>query len=534
VIGRQSKLITALIFAVFSTIVQAQGAAGEFRFNVDKFTITGDNPLGDGAMDVLAPYVGDQFGLDGLSAAADALEQALIKEGFSFHRVSLPPQSLDTGVVELQVIRFSIGNVNIEGNEHFDRDNLLHSLPQLTPGETPNTQALSRSLKMANNHASKKVALKFKESEQEGNAIDADLTVKDQSPQMIFVSADNTGTKQTEEIRTTLGYQYGNLFNKDHSLTATLTVSPEDVDATRQVGLSYLIPMYTHGATLSFLVSDSEINSGNVANNDAITGRGSAYSVTYARPFLTEGNFEHQWSASLQHKNFEGEQVSNQGNTPFADALSAPLNLGYSFNWRQSRGALSGGLNFAINTQTSASNDADYAAAANKPEAKSDWQAIRYHLAYDRLIGESWMLHLGLSGQDSSDLLISGEKFGVGGTTTLRGFEERSITGDSGYQSSIELWFPPVASVRFLAFVDMAKIEDNFSVNNPPVHKYSYDLQSAGFGMRWSWKQQLSVSLDYGKITKGITATDRFNAGTSSPVNLKDDDKAHFSLVYRF
>jgi hemolysin activation/secretion protein len=529
VIGRQSKLITALIFAVFSTIAQAQGAAGEFRFNVDKFTITGDNPLGDGAMDVLAPYVGDQFGLDGLSAAADALEQALIKEGFSFHRVSLPPQSLDTGVVELQVIRFSIGNVNIEGNEHFDRDNLLHSLPQLMPGETPNTQALSRSLKMANNHASKKVALKFKESEQEGNAIDADLTVKDQSPQMIFVSADNTGSKDSEEIRTTLGYQYGNLFNKDHSITATLTVAPEDVDATQQIGLSYLMPLYAHGATLSFLVSDSEINSGDVANNIAITGRGSVYAVTYTRPFLTEGNFEHQWSAGLQHKNFESELV---GTATLSEVLSAPLDLGYGFNLRQSRGAFSGGLNVAINTQTSASNDADYVLATNKPEAKSDWQAIRYRLAYDRLIGDSWMLHLGLSGQNSSDLLISGEKFGVGGMSTLRGFEERSMLGDSGYQTSIELWFPPVATMRFLAFVDTATVEDNSS---PTVPATSFDLQSLGFGMRWSWKQQLSVSLDYGKITKGITASEGPNAGsTSPPINLKDDDKAHFSLVYRF
>ena len=277
VIGnRQSKLITALVFMLLSVVAHAQGAAGEFRFNVGSFSVTGDNPLGDSAQKVLEPYVGDQFGLDGLSAAADALEQALIKAGYSFHRVSLPPQALDTGNVELQVIRFAVGEVRVKGNKHFDEENLLRSLPHLSPGETPNTQALARSLKIANQHASKKVAVKFRESEQGDNAIDAELTVKDQSPQMVFLSADNTGSKDAEEIRTTIGYQHGNLFNRDHSLTATLTVAPEDVDATTQIGLSYLVPMYEHGATMNFLLSDSEINSGSVANGTAVTDRSAA------------------------------------------------------------------------------------------------------------------------------------------------------------------------------------------------------------------------------------------------------------------
>ncbi len=526
-IGKQSKLITALLFVVFSALAQAQGAAGEFRFNVERFTITGDNPLGDGALDVLAPYVGDQFGLDGLSAAADALEQALIKVGYSFHRVSLPPQSLDTGVVELQVIRFGIGNVNITGNEHFDRDNLLHSLPQLAPGETPNTQALSRSLKLANNHASKKVALKFKESEQEGNAIDADLTVKDQSPQMIFISADNTGSKQTEEIRTTLGYQYGNLFNKDHSITATLTVSPEDVDATKQFGIAYHVPLYAHGASLDFLVSDSEINTGEVATA-TVTGKGSVYALTYTRPFLTEGNFEHYWSLGYQNKKFDNEQVAG-GIVQTSDAKSAPLDIGYGFTLRSSTNVLSGGINALFYTDGE-EDDFTRQTGADVIGVKGD-SSFRFNLAYDQSIFSNWFGHIGLSGQNSGDNLYSGEQFGVGGARSLRGFEERTMLGDSGYQINAELWFPSWLGVRFLVFVDQAYVERN---KTPNTAKTNFDLQSVGFGARWAWKQQLSVSLDYGKITKGISATEDINNGSPDPINLKDDDKAHFSLVYRF
>ncbi len=527
---RKFNLISALLFLAISTAAQSQGATGEFRFNVEQFTVSGDNPLGDSAQDVLQPYVGDQFGLDGLAAAADALEQALVKAGYSFHRVSLPPQALDSGVVNLEVIRFRIGEIKITGNQHFDEENLLNALPQLRSGETPNTQAMSRSLKLANNHASKKVGLKFRESEQ-GNGIDAELAVKDQSPQMVFISADNTGSRDSEEIRTTIGYQHGNLFNKDHSLTATLTVAPEDVDATTQIGLAYRVPMYSHGATMDFLLSDSEINSGSVANGTAVTGQGSVFAFTYTRPIMTEGNFEHQWTAGVQYKNFENEINLGGGLLVNSEVLSAPLDLGYSFNWRQQRGALSGGINLLTNLQSSAGNDADYAAV--RTGATSDWTAYRYRLAYDRLIGDNWLAHLGVSGQQSDDILVSGEQFGVGGMSTLRGFEERTMLGDFGYQVSAELWFPPVYQMRFLVFVDAANVEKNENAATVGTGT-SFDLQSVGLGMRWSWKQQLSISVDYGKITKGILATEDINVGSPTPINLKDDDKAHFSLVYRF
>jgi len=89
--------------------LRSQGVHGQRR------QPSGDNPLGDRAQELLRPYLGEQSGLEGLSAAADALEQALIEAGYSFHRVSLPPQSLDSGQVELRVVAFALGQIAIEG-----------------------------------------------------------------------------------------------------------------------------------------------------------------------------------------------------------------------------------------------------------------------------------------------------------------------------------------------------------------------------------------------------------------------------------
>ena len=86
---------------------------------------------------------------------------------------------------------------------------------------------LSRSLEIANTHASETTSLRFKEGEA-SDSIDAVLNVEDRNHRY-FRNPDNTGPKDDNEYRTTLGYQHGNLFGQDHQATATLTTAPEDL-----------------------------------------------------------------------------------------------------------------------------------------------------------------------------------------------------------------------------------------------------------------------------------------------------------------
>lgn len=519
---RVKLVLTLFLIPLVITHGFAQNSFQPVTFTVNSFVINGDNPIGDKAQQLLQPYLGEQYGLEGLSAAADALEQAIISAGYSFHRVSLPPQQLTSGSVEFRVVRFEIGAVNISDNQFFDNENIQQSLPHLRSQSTPNTKELSRQLKLANNHASKNITVKFKEGEME-NTIDAQLTVQDSNPQLFFVTLDNTGTKETKEIRSTLGYQHGNLFNKDHAVTATLTVAPEDPSATTQIGLNYHIPLYDFGSNLDFLFSDSEVNSGETGSANEVTGKGTVIGASYSRPLLSGTSFDHQWSAGFQFKSFDNE-------TPLGEEPvdSFPLTLGYLFSYNGMASVLSGGLNFASNIDSGSNNsDENYFTSSFGRVDSNSWSALRYNLSFDQVFAESWLFHAGMSGQYSDDLLISGEQFGVGGSKSLRGFEERTVTGDRGYQTSVEIWTPVYAGSRFLMFVDQASVEDLFS-------DVTYDLLSAGLGLRWSWKQQLSVSMDFGVILKGLETDEGINTGTDDPINLEDDSKAHFNLVYRF
>ena len=79
--------------------------------------------------------------------------------------------------------------------------------------------------------------------------------------------------------------------------------------------------------------------------------------------------------------------------------------------------------------------------------------------------------------------------------------------------------------MRFSVFYDLAHVEfnDGDTAANEGV---DFDLSSAGFGMFWSWKESLSVSLNYGVIGEG--------GGLDDTINQDGDDKLHVGLVYRF
>ena len=508
-----------LLFLLSSLIFSnafAQSTVEEIRFRVDRYEIVGDNPLGDSrALSVVSPFVGDQFGLDGLSAAADALERELVVSGYNFHRVSLPPQELNDGVVQLRISQFAVGQVLVEGNRFFNDENVLNTVPELTSGDAPNMRELSRSLEIANSHASKATTLRFREGE-ESDTIDAVLSVEDRDPQVFFLTLDNTGPKDDNEYRTTLGYQHGNLLNRDHQLTATLTTAPEDTESSTQYGLSYRIPLYGHGGNVDFLFSDSDSFSQPFEGIEA-TGAGTVFGVIYSRPFLSSGDFKHRWSIGYQQKTFDN--TVDPGFSEY-EVVSAPVELGYSFTYLTPSSQLSGGFTFLNEV---GDDDTDY--EQDRLEAESGWSAFRYNLSYDYLLGSEWLAHISFSGQSTDALLISGEQFAVGGSTTLRGFEERSVTGDSGYESSLELWLPPFEAydLRFFVFYDVAALEYN---EGDTVEAIDYELSSAGLGARGSWGDNLSYGLDYGSIGEG--------GGPDGTINQDGDNRFHFNLVYRF
>jgi hemolysin activation/secretion protein len=96
--------------------------------------------------------------------------------------------------------------------------------------------------------------------------------------------------------------------------------------------------------------------------------------------------------------------------------------------------------------------------------------------------------------QHSGDPLVSGEQFGLGGAQSVRGYQERELSGDSGWQLSVELlsprlgtdWLPTTPDLRLVAFADAGEVH-NQAGTACSAAATRCRATSAGVGLRLGW-----------------------------------------------
>jgi len=521
----------AFILLAINSLVIAEQLPQQLHFVIKKFEVLGDNPLSESETESTFKYfLGDHYGLEGIQEAATAFEQKLRENGFAFYQVNLAPQKLKDGIIKLQISQLKVDKIEVEGNKHFSKENLARNIPTLEAGQTPNTRVLSRALNMADAHPSKSLKLQFSESET-GGAINAKLKVTDIKPDFAFVSVNNTGNDETGQFRLTGGYQFTNLFDRDHNLSLSYTTSPSDFSAVKQYGASYTVPFYGVGGELNFFLARSDVDSGIVAQNLSVSGAGTIALLHYKHTFLQSGAYKQQLDFGLDHKLFEndvgflGFPIAGSG-----EVLSRPASLAYIGFWQGAGKSLNFNVSHYINLSGGSNNtDADYDDL--RAGASSDWSLSRYTFGYDQLITESWFFRFKLSGQQSSDRLISGEQFGIGGIYSVRGFDERTLLGDSGVQANVELWVPGFSSyeIRPLVFFDYGHVELNTPLANETP---SIDISSVGAGLRWSIINKLNVVFDVAIVTGGAEEINAISGSTDA--TEKGDVKGHIDVFYRF
>jgi hemolysin activation/secretion protein len=157
--------------------------------------------------------------------------------------------------------------------------------------------------------------------------------------------------------------------------------------------------------------------------------------------------------------------------------------------------------------------------------AKSDWSLLRFAVSGRKYMGD-WSAEVQLSGQYANQPLIAGEQFGAGGVNSVRGFEEREVSGDKGVRYTFQLLAPPISSqkIRTLAFLEGGQTRLEGAL---PGEIGSESILSTGLGMRWSWSEWFSLKLDWGYVLNGVD--DRRPDGTE-----KGDSRVHFNLFGRF
>ncbi|MDT8989509.1 ShlB/FhaC/HecB family hemolysin secretion/activation protein [Curvibacter sp. APW13] len=510
-------------------------AAASPSFRIRGFELTGDIPLpSEETTRLLAPFISNQATIETLQQASAALEKALRDRGFLLHRVALPPQEVGDKVT-LNIVKFVIGKVVVEGAKFNTEQNIRASIPELREGGAPSFSRLAVQTALANENPNKRIQVGLRESE-EPDRIDARVQVVDERPLSLLLGLSNTGNEATGRDRLAVVAAHNNLFGLDHQASVAYTTSLERSSDVKQLGLSYRIPLYAYGGALSASYTNSDVVGKFASFNTS--GVGETYGVSYSHYLQPQGGRRSYLTLGWEDKTFNATKITVGGIVQYTpvdlsfnpiNRKSQPLTLGYASRTESDTAMWSYSVNWASNMASgTGASLAAYQAEDGRIQTVG-WNALRGDASYTKAFAAGWLWGAKTQFQLTSDALISGEQFGLGGASSVRGTSERPISGDSGVFASLELSTPELTpGLRLVGFLDAGILASNNT--DKVTTKASTDgLSSVGLGLRYG-VGNLGLTAEWARIVRGASVT----SGSASDLPAQGDSKLHVNLTARF
>lgn len=497
-------------------------------FNISNYQVIGNTLLRSQDVEkLLENFVGEGKTFATVQSALETLQKEYHDRGYKAVAVLLPEQTLESGIVRLQVVEQTISAIEVSGQKYFNRQNILNSLPGLTPGSVPNLDHISASLRVANENPAKTAKLSLQNAATQGELI-AQVNVKDQRPWSVNFSVDDTGNDSTGMQRAGILFSHANLFDRDQLLTLQYKTSIEQPDDVRIFGLGYRLPLYRFGDSVDIYAAYTDVDSGSVNTGIVdlnVAGEGTIFGLRYNQNLVRCGNFQHRLSYGFDYRIYKNN-VELSGTDIGNEITVHPLQLTYSGDWKATRFASAFYVTAVKNFPAwENGQNADFA----EVRQNTDGSYHLFRLGFDAalLLPQKWQGHIRGNGQWTDEPLVPGEYFGLGGASSVRGFGEREVADDRGYGINVELHTPDLASAihlkngHFKAFVfyDAGYLE---RVDPLPGEQTELGIASTGIGLQFSLGRHLSAETIIGYVLDG--------GGERKP----GDTRGHFNINYVF
>lgn len=513
----------------------AAAAAPAPQAEVKRYDVQGNTLLPEAELQArLAGFTG-RATLERLRAAAATVQDAYRQAGWGGVVAFLPEQDLRQGVVKIRVVEGKLAKVTVDKNKQFSRENVLASLPSLKTGATPAVRRIDAEIQLANENPAKTVQVLLQPGEQPGT-VAAAVTLQEQPVQRTSLRLDNTGGSSIGRWRAAVGWQHANVADADHVFAAEYQTAPQDAAAVRVFSASYRAPLYGRAMAFDAYAAWSNVDAGKVgsaAGDLQFSGKGLVAGTRLAAYLPRWGNIDQRLIGGLEWRDYKNScsiEGLPQGACGAAGASVSvqPLSLTYtaqaSGEWRW---GLSAGLHTNLAAGGSHGAQADFEAV--RPGSRQRYTLGRGQAHLTVPVGEGSSLAARVNGQYSREPLVPGEMFGGGGASSVRGFEERELSGDSGLALTLEFTGPDLAEgvagwrgadLRLVAFADAAYLSNR---DDAPcmAGRHECHMGSLGAGLRLAW-QTLQLRLDVAR------------AMSAGPVTAKGDVRAHVSLNYAF
>lgn len=432
-----------------------------------------------------------------------------------------PEVNLARGEVRMSVVIARYGQIQFRGNRWFSSQLLAGSLG-FKAGDEIRVSELEAAVNRTNQNPFRHVdvLLNGLTSTAAANG-DVPIAVQETeiAPYRATFSYDDTGNDVLGNDHYTGAFTVGDLWGLDHQFSYQYTTADNNREYQSQLA-NYRAPLPWH----DYIVLAAAYSDYDAAYDEGVfhlEGDNVVLDGRYVHPI-----FGDDWSLELS-LGFDYKQISTRllyGSIayPVIDTVNTigQYTAGATYVQHDKTGSWVAGFTLnaspgdfnARNTdarfQGNLATDPTTGQPIGGPEAQARYLYGTGTMQRIFLLPDDFQLWIRGQGQLSSARLLSSERMAIGGEATVRGYDERIMDGDEGWQFSTELRSPalrlhvPFTPERYarlenrvLAFFDDGRVDyrhprpDDFPLSR---------LTSTGVGLRTSWASNFSLAFDYG------------------------------------
>lgn len=478
----------------------------------------------------LAPFLGKPLSFQLISELQVEVTRHYREAGLPLVNVTIPPQEISDGGLQVNVITFLLGEKRLAGESRTPTDFVLNQLRTIE-GDEVVPSSLSADIDWLNQNPHRGIQGVFEPGKEYGTT-DIVLEVEDRRPWTGYAGISNTGTSGTFKTRFFTGFNTTALPWPDHQLSYRFTAAPDNLTEFRLFkngnekgylshALSYFVPITTKSGqrrklTFELLNADSFTDTGAATTARNLNNSLSA-ELAALLPRQTQGDFtvSPEIFGKLAYETLDKNQFFNGTLASTEDTTNIRASLGAR--------AITSGQLFGQSARGSFEVSLDVGQADSSLSGNDTYAYLSFTGGQTIALPNQNSLAVSLRGQVTGSDLTSLDQFGVGGVGSVRGYETNEVSSNSAVVLNIELRGQPITSET----ADMNTVFQPYGF---------FDLGYSGGTNVTDDEELASIGVGFNsQIGKSLTAKAEAAYALSSAAETEQGDFAlHFEIVGRF
>jgi hemolysin activation/secretion protein len=471
--------------------------ADKVKFKLENLEIEGNSAIDDEEIKSLfSDVIGQEVSLADVYQFATELTAYYGNAGYLLSRAIVPAQTIENGIVKIEVIEGYVDEVVIEGAEGLRQDLFDHLKSKIKASRPLTAKVLERYLLLANDIPGYTFKSVLKPSEFNRGAATLTLTVDEMKPWIGALSLDNRGSESSGPWQILVEGTGNDTFGRMDSTTLRFATVPNAIEELHywQLSHNYLINGEGLKLNLGFSKTDSKPG-GDIYRLYDIKTRGSTFVSALSFPYIRSR--EENLSVTAQFDMRESDSL-NDGSFPESRDKLRALRFGVTYDKADTFAG--GGINL-LTVMLNQGLDIASARVQSRQLADSDYTFLSLSARRIQQLAEKWSLDVRMNGQYANETLASSEQFGLGGENSVRGYEPSEWTGDSAFTLSGEIKYALDVewdgSGQLYSFYDYGRVwskdEADLLIDD------STSIDSVGIGGRFDFPDTIAMNVELAK-----------------------------------